>query len=176
MAKLSDKDRAKELGISLAEYYKLVPADDSHLVEKAIADDDYKYDQIGEFDTGDFGGFPRGNPVGKSDEVYNSQNIDLHWTKVPETESEKALFYGYHIHSKDNPYGLHTHMPGGKLGGAHKHGPQNRLGLHTHTVDTTELDSQFLFSAQSPVYIDGPHEHGSNMPDGGHNHNPQNFG
>lgn len=175
MTALTDKERAAALKMPIEEYYKLIQADDSHVVTKALdgqraaADMDKEaYDVMLE-------GLNRGNPVGIGDQLYDEHNIETHWKEAPSSDEDKAIFYGYHVHSKDNPYGLHTHVRGGELGGHHKHGPQNRLGHHTHSVDITNLPTGMLIGRQSAVYIDGPHEHGSMAPDGGHNHRPQNF-
>lgn len=178
MSQLTDRERAELLGVTLEDYYKLTPADNAiATVKQAIAKGDYKshknYMEGIDFDEE---GFNRGNPVQVPEDVMNSQNLDIYWDKAPETDEEQHLFYGYHIHSKDNPYGLHTHIKGGKLGGAHRHGPQNRLGYHTHAVDIRELPDSFLIAPDSPIYLDGPHEHYMQSPDGSHNHNPYNFG
>jgi hypothetical protein len=116
----------------------------------------------------------RGLPT--DNEIFDDKNIKIHWKKSPETDEEKALFYGFHIHSKDNPYGLHTHIPGGNLLGAHKHEPGNLQGAHTHAIDTRDIPNQFLISPDSPVYLDGEHEHQDLHPDGGHQHAPNTFG
>lgn len=93
-----------------------------------------------------------------------------HWESVPVTETEKAIYYGLHIHSASNPLGLHSHLPGGTPAGAHTHGPQNPLGQHHHK-DTEEG------SDPKGYQIDGAHHHGSrsNMPTGCHQHCPENF-
>lgn len=91
------------------------------------------------------------------------------WTKVPETDSEKSLYYGDHIHDQSNPLGLHTHVPGGSMGGGHTHGPDNPHGQHFHGEEIPQYGGRTL---------DGRHIHevGKNMPCGSHEHMPGNFG
>jgi hypothetical protein len=89
-----------------------------------------------------------------------------YWTKVPSSDEEKAIYQGLHIHTVDNPLGLHSHVPGGTLGGGHSHGPSNQQGEHYH--------------GEAPVVgknVDGRHVHkrGENMPSGPHVHCPENF-
>lgn len=97
-----------------------------------------------------------------------------YWDSVPETADEKALYMGFHVHSADNPFGLHTHVPGGKITGAHLHGPQNRSGMHTHA----EFDSALLGVDVriGVIQLDGNHVHLHNHIDGGHTHCPEAFG
>lgn len=90
-----------------------------------------------------------------------------YWSTVPSTDAEKAVYYGLHIHSEDNPLGLHSHIPGGAPTGGHSHGPQNRFGVHHHKGE-----------GASPTQLDGKHAHepGENMPSGPHEHvYPENF-
>lgn len=91
------------------------------------------------------------------------------WNKIPETDAEKSLYAGDHIHSEDNPLGLHTHVPGGAMGGGHTHGPDNPHGQHFHGESIKQYGGRTL---------DGRHIHevGKNMPCGGHKHMPDNFG
>lgn len=91
------------------------------------------------------------------------------WKKVPETPAEKSLYYGDHIHDESNPLGLHTHVPGGAMGGGHTHGPDNPHGQHFHGENIKQYGGKTL---------DGRHIHevGKNMPCGGHEHMPENFG
>jgi hypothetical protein len=97
----------------------------------------------------------------------------VHWDRVPKNEEEKAIYYGFHIHSEDNPFGLHSHMIGGPLTGAHTHSPANLLGSHTHkSVPSYVLDSNNHLGL---IQIDGKHTHKDNKPDGGHEHMPENF-
>jgi hypothetical protein len=183
---LNDKDRAKILGLSLQEYYKLVAADRSEdlvretLVKAEDGEAEAGLDSMDLKHIAPFGDGPAVVPVrrGKPHDVkvYDANNIDIHWKKYPSNEEEKQLFYGYHIHSKDNPYGLHTHVPGGKLEGAHKHSPGNLRGAHTHAVDITELPTNMLISPNAPIYLDGDHEHLENFADGPHSHAPLTFG
>lgn len=174
MTNMTDKERAAALNLSLDEYYKLVPAENSDdVVKKALAKGAGS-NHVEGIDW-DEAGFGRGNPGQLDVEQMDAGNLEVYWNKAPSTDEEKALFYGFHIHTKDNPYGLHTHMAGGKLGGSHKHDPQNRLGFHTHAVDIKDLPTEFLISPDAPVHLDGPHEHYMQAPDGKHSHNPQNF-
>lgn len=89
------------------------------------------------------------------------------WNQLPSSNEEKAIYYGLHVHSQSNPYGLHTHVIGGKLGGGHTHGPNNPKGQHYHG------------DSDNPHYhqTDGGHEHpiGHNLPCGSHEHCPSNF-
>jgi hypothetical protein len=89
------------------------------------------------------------------------------WPRVPVTPEEWDIYHGLHMHTPDNKFGLHTHMPGGTLTGGHTHGPQNLLGAHHHKEEVDQ-----------GVLIDGQHTHQSttNMPDGYHGHTPENFG
>lgn len=106
----------------------------------------------------------------------NANEIEHFWTRPVTSDEDKALYYGFHIHSKDNVYGLHAHYPGGPLSGGHLHGAQNRLGYHTHRYSPEEL-LQFKFARPGiMVQLDGPHEHQCNAPDGSHIHNEENFG
>ncbi len=96
-----------------------------------------------------------------------------HWKTVPETEKEKALYMGVHIHAQDNPFGLHTHVPGGAMGGGHSHGPQNPFGSHSHKeVEDLNLRPGIM------LQLDGKHTHeyGENLPSGPHEHSPESFG
>ena len=88
------------------------------------------------------------------------------WDHKPSTPQEESLYYGVHIHTESNPLGLHTHIPGSKIGGGHSHGPQNRFGAHHHRIGSQDM-----------TIVDGDHTHdGKNYPDGGHEHCPDNFG
>ncbi len=105
-----------------------------------------------------------------------AKELENHWDRPIETPADKALYYGFHIHSKDNAYGLHAHYPDGPLGGGHLHGPQNTLGYHTHRYNQEEL-LQFKFARPGiMIELDGPHNHQHNAPDGKHNHQEENFG
>lgn len=106
----------------------------------------------------------------------NAREIEHHWTRPISSEEDEVLYYGYHIHSKDNVYGLHAHYPGGPLGGGHLHGPQNPQGFHTHRYSQEEL-LQFKFARPGVmISLDGPHVHQHNAPDGMHVHCEENFG
>lgn len=105
-----------------------------------------------------------------------AEELEHYWDRPIETPADKALYYGFHIHSKDNAYGLHAHYPDGPLGGGHLHGPQNTLGYHTHRYNQEEL-LQFKFARPGiMIELDGPHNHQHNAPDGKHNHQEENFG
>lgn len=117
-------------------------------------------------------------PFETDDDVKNKRprEIEHYWKRPVETPADKALYYGYHIHSKDNRYGLHAHYPGGPLGGGHTHGPSNPLGYHTHRYSPEEL-TQFKFAKPGVmIELDGPHTHQQNAPDGKHMHSEENFG
>ncbi len=95
-----------------------------------------------------------------------------HWESPPLSEADKAIYYGYHIHSESNPLGLHTHLKGGMSGGAHTHGPQNRLGGHTHkNIDLKDKQYPGGYSIDGHHY----HDYNENKPGGPHTHNPENF-
>lgn len=117
-------------------------------------------------------------PFQTDEDVKNktSRELEHYWNKSLTTSEDHALYYGFHVHSKDNMYGLHAHYPGGPLGGGHMHGPQNRLGYHTHRFNQEEL-LQFKFARPGVmVQLDGPHVHQHNAPDGKHTHCEENFG
>jgi hypothetical protein len=92
-----------------------------------------------------------------------------HWDRVPATPAEQAVYHGLHIHTTDNPLGLHSHVIGGTMGGGHSHGPQNRFGVHHHRDEDGSI---------AAPQLDGRHTHeaGDNMPSGSHEHRPENFG
>jgi hypothetical protein len=111
----------------------------------------------------------QGDPFGSK---VKPKNVKV-WTKKPSTDEEWAIYKGLHIHTEDNPLGLHTHIPGGTLGGGHTHGPQNRFGVHHHKeINEDELTITSNFN------LDGHHTHedGENFPCGDHKHDPENFG
>lgn len=117
-------------------------------------------------------------PFETDEDVKNktSKEIEHYWDRPVETSADKALYYGYHIHSKDNMYGLHAHYPGGPLGGGHLHNAQNPQGYHTHRYSVEEL-TRFKFSRPGVmIELDGPHVHQQNAPDGKHVHSEENFG
>tara|TARA_S200002703_G_C3684076_1_gene209999 strand:- start:111 stop:596 length:486 start_codon:yes stop_codon:yes gene_type:complete len=152
--RLSDKDRANMLNLSLEDFQKLVGHD--------------PLERHSEF---------------TSDAAYVSPKDDK---KKPKKKKKKAsdyygdddhdpLYHGDHIHTKENPLGLHRHYPGGPLGGGHLHDAQNPGGSHTHRYTREEM---IAFSKSRPgamIDIDGKHEHRYNKPDGGHEHSPENF-
>ena len=165
----TDLQRAQELGMTLDQFQALVGFDpqDAH-PEFVQADQQFEIDEVAEWGT-EF-------QVNRDVEKKQPQEIDHYWPKAPATEEEESLYYGDHIHSKDNVYGLHAHYPGGPLGGGHSHGPQNRLGYHTHRYDTKALQ-QFMFARPGHmIQLDGAHEHHMNAPDGCHTHCAENFG
>lgn len=107
----------------------------------------------------------------KEGQTYKSTHGPRAWNKVPETESEKALYYGFHVHTHSNPYGLHTHVPGGQPAGGHFHSPGNKTGKHRHDIDIKEKGTY------GPLSLSGDHVHKEcNMPDGKHEHHPEHFG
>jgi len=117
-------------------------------------------------------------PFQTDDDVRNkdAREIENYWDRPVVTPEDEALYYGYHIHSKDNVYGLHAHYPGGPLGGGHLHGAQNKLGYHTHRFNVEQL-AQFKFARPGiMISLDGPHNHQHNAPDGKHHHSEENFG
>lgn len=126
--------------------------------EKVVDDKDGYWDRTG--DSSD-----PGDPFGYE---IKPKNVRV-WEKIPVTEEEKAIYNGLHIHTESNPFGLHSHFPGGTLNGGHTHSPSNRFGVHTH-ADIEDEDG--LYS------VDGQHTHerGENMPCGPHKHVPENFG
>jgi|KBSSwiStaDraftv2_1062776.scaffolds.fasta_scaffold00065_16 hypothetical protein len=94
------------------------------------------------------------------------------WTYVPVTEEDKAIYDGLHIHTQSNPTGMHTHLKGGKSGGAHTHSPQNPLGGHTHKdIDVKDRTNPQGFSIDGHHY----HDYNENKPGGQHTHHPENF-
>ncbi len=103
--------------------------------------------------------------------IVKPKNVKF-WDHVP-TDEEEPIYYGLHIHSENNPLGLHSHIPGGKPSGGHTHGPQNRFGVHHHR----DVDPETITNTTS-FQIDGKHTHeyGKNMPSGKHEHCPENFG
>lgn len=194
-----DLDRAQELGLSLDDFQKLVghdplerdflgaayvgpkdtrEADDSDDVKlgkkdkkKPKTDADYGYDAMPEIPSEHV-------PFETDTDVKNknAREIENHWPRPVTSDEDKALYYGFHIHSKDNAFGLHAHYPGGPLGGGHLHSPQNPQGYHTHRYNQEEL-LQFKFARPGVmIQLDGPHEHQHNAPDGKHTHCEENFG
>ena len=106
-------------------------------------------------------GIPLDDPYGSAVKPENKV-----WSKPPSTPEEEGVYYGIHIHSESNPLGLHSHFPGGPLGGGHTHGPNNRYGTHHHREQFDNM-----------ITLDGSHEHGGvHYPDGKHEHSPKNFG
>jgi len=117
-------------------------------------------------------------PFETDEDVRNktAEELEHYWDHPITTPEDKAMYLGYHIHSKDNVYGLHAHYPGAPLGGGHSHGAQNKLGYHTHRYDLHQL-LQFKFARPGVmIQLDGPHIHQQNAPDGKHNHQEENFG
>jgi len=112
------------------------------------------------------GGDDSGDPY---DSSMKPKNVPV-WDHTPATPAEEDLYYGTHMHTESNPFGLHTHVPGGTLEGGHTHSPSNRFGVHHHqsSADNPEQYAETL---------DGRHTHeGANHPDGRHCHLPENFG
>lgn len=117
-------------------------------------------------------------PFETDEDVKNKipREIEHYWDRPLSSPEDQALYYGYHVHSKDNIYGLHAHYPGGPLGGGHRHTAQNPQGYHTHRYNQEEL-IQFKFARPGVmIQLDGPHVHQQNAPDGMHMHCEENFG
>lgn len=104
--------------------------------------------------------------------ILKPKNSNI-WQEPVLTEEDCAIYEGIHIHSSTNPMGLHSHLKGGKLGGAHGHGPSNRMGQHTHKDIPTDAANY-----NRGYTIDGDHIHpmNSNKPCGPHNHSNETFG
>lgn len=162
MKRPTDAERAKELGMSLDQFQRIVGFD--------------ALDQHPEFLTADSEIFEE--PFPTDDDVRNKTADELthYWDRPVTSDEDKALYYGYHIHSKDNVYGLHAHYPGGPLGGGHIHNAQNKLGYHTHQYDIAQLKALKFGRPGEMVWLDGPHSHEMNAPDGKHVHSEENFG
>jgi hypothetical protein len=115
----------------------------------------------------------------QTDEDVNKkmpEELENYWDRPVTSPEDQALYYGFHIHTKDNMYGLHAHYPGGPLGGGHRHTAQNKQGYHTHRYNNDEL-LQFKFARPGVmIQLDGPHVHQQNAPDGKHTHSEENFG
>lgn len=65
---------------------------------------------------------------------------------------------GYHIHSEENPTGIHRHTSKDSIDGEHRHTVMNPGGEHVHG----------LFEGQA--LIDGSHTHGGSYDLGWHRH------
>ena len=142
----------------------------ANLTKKAVAHIDYVEDLYEELGVGNVIYLRRQY----TDQPLHIKPKQNYWDKVPDSAEEKALYMGFHVHSADNPFGLHTHVPGGKLTGAHVHGPQNRSGMHTHAeFDTALLGVNVKIGM---IQLDGNHVHLHNHIDGGHMHCPEAFG
>lgn len=194
---LDDLKRARALGITLEEFQRLVGYDplDKHISfvqggmhapidsppkkeKKKKKKDKKPYSDAG-YGKDNFPEIPSEHvPFETDEDVKNKDALELenYWTRPVTSDEDKALYYGFHIHSKDNVYGLHRHYPGGPLGGGHTHGAQNPQGYHTHRYSQEEL-LQFKFARPGVmIQLDGPHEHELNAPDGKHTHCEENFG
>lgn len=201
----NDLDRARELGMSIDEFQALAgfdpletygeflragvvgpkdtreadDADDVKLKDQQKKKKKEKKEVAGDADA-TYGDMLEVNPFEPDSDVNNknSRNDEMehYWTRPVTSPEDKALYYGFHTHGKDNMYGLHAHYPGGPLGGGHLHGPQNLLGYHTHRYNNEEL-LQFKFARPGiMIQLDGPHQHQENAPDGKHRHSEENFG
>ena len=169
MTRKTDQERAKELGMTLDQFQSLVGHDPLDLHPEFVkADEQFEIEEVAELGT-EF-------EVNRDVNRKTPNEIEHYWEKAPETDAEWALYKGFHIHSKDNVFGLHAHYPGGPLGGGHTHGPQNRLGYHTHRYNVKELQEMKFARPGHMIELDGPHEHHLNAPDGGHKHAEENFG
>ncbi len=191
---MNDLNRARALGMSVEEFQSLVGHDplESHrefidgAVHKAPSTEKPKKKKkkevtdAGDYQTDNFPDIGDGTtiPYTTDDDVRNktARELENYWDRPVTSDEDKALYYGYHIHSKDNVYGLHAHYPGGPLGGGHKHGPQNKLGRHTHRYSPEDLQQYKFARPGFIIAIDGPHEHEYNAPDGKHIHAEENFG
>lgn len=188
----NDVERARELGMSVDEFQQLVGVDPQETYAalygpsgnvKGPKDKEKKDKKKSGAGKGSKDAMPDiGDgtmiPFETDEDVRNktSREMEHYWDRLVESDADKALYYGFHTHGRDNAYGLHAHYPGGPLGGAHSHGPQNPLGHHTHRYNTERL-MQFKFARPGiMIELDGPHEHKYNAPDGGHNHAEENFG
>lgn len=124
-----------------------------------IEDVEKAFSELNEIDR-DYHGYHRNphlNPLGPSPKS---------WTKPPMSDEEKAIYDGLHLHTESSPFGLHSHIPGGKLSGAHTHSQAyNSTGKHHHQEGDQEV-----------IDLDGDHLHCENHPDGSHKHNRFNFG
>ena len=166
---LKKKKKRKELAESLGEM------EVHEYTEKVDARCGYRSSLHDEFD-----GIGDGTmvPFETNEDVKNknAREIEHYWDRPITTPEDQALYYGFHIHTKDNVFGLHAHYPGGPLGGGPLHGPQNKLGYHTHRYNQEEL-LQFKFARPGiMIQLDGPHNHQHSAPDGKHNHQEENFG
>lgn len=138
----------------------------------------WKRAQSDKFSDVDGLGNSRTIPFNTDQDVNNKTALELDkvWKKPVVSDEDEALYYGYHIHSKDNIYGLHTHVPGGELTGGHMHTAQNPYGYHTHKYDVSELKALKFAKPDTMIQLDGPHSHECNAPDGMHKHSEENFG
>jgi len=201
---MNDLERARRLGITVEEFQSLVghdpldtyteftqggvmspkdtrqydgePKDKKKKKEKK----EKKTDATGLDSSDNFGDIGDGTkvPFETDKDIRNktARELEHYWDRPIESEADEALYYGFHIHGKDNAFGLHAHYPGGPLGGGHKHGPQDQLGHHTHRYSREEL-LQFKFARPGiMIDIDGSHTHEHNAPDGKHIHQEENFG
>jgi len=193
MAHKTDAQRAEELGMTLDRFYELVGTDPLEVHPEYIADggviapNDKKGKKKKEKEEAasyslrdEFSGIGDGDllPFKTNEDINQKREFELehYWTRPVVSPEDEALYYGFHVHSKDNMYGLHAHFPGGPLGGGHLHGAQNRLGYHTHRYNAEQL-TQFKFQRPGVmIQLDGPHVHQQNAPDGMHTHNTGNFG
>lgn len=195
MTRRTDLERARELGMTVESFRELVGEDAQDAYPQFTRGalygpsgntkgpkDKKKKDKKSESGMGlkdPFSEIPSEHvPFETDEDVRNKTALEMehYWDHPVESDADKALYYGFHVHGKDNVYGLHAHYPGGPLGGGHKHGPQNLLGYHTHRYGAEEL-LQFKFARPGiMIELDGPHNHQHNAPDGGHNHAEENFG
>jgi hypothetical protein len=194
---MSDLERARSLGMTIEEFQALVGMDplDSYpeLTHGAVYGPDDKKNKKNkkknkkEEKKADNAAL-RYNMLGIGDGVTlpfetdedvrnkDARELENYWDRPVVTPEDEQLYFGYHIHSKDNVYGLHAHYPGGPLGGGHLHGAQNKNGYHTHRFNVEQL-AQFKFARPGiMITLDGPHAHQYNAPDGKHVHAEENFG
>ena len=138
---MNDLDRARELGLTVEQFQSLVGNDPMESHQEFI----------------------QGGTTGPYDVEKDGKKKDKDKKQGKAMDKQDP---GFHVHDESNPFGLHSHYPGGPLGGAHTHGAQNMLGHHTHRYNKEEL-LQFKF-AQPGIMIDldGPHNHEANTPEG----------
>ena len=155
--KLTDLERAESLGMTLGEFQSLVGHDGLELhpefseAADHLAYKDPKKKKKKKDKKADAGG------------IYHAQTADKNYT-------------GDHVHTKENPLGLHAHYEGGPLGGGHRHYAQNSAGHHTHAYTLEELKEFMLHSPNGMIKMEGGHGHDGSAPDGKHDHSDETFG
>lgn len=134
---MNDLDRARQLGMTLEEFQSLVGHDPQETYPEFT------------------GGAKHGGEYSADDSKSKKDKKE----KKDKKSKANVQDYGLHTHDESNPLGLHSHFPGGPLGGAHTHSAQNPLGHHTHRYSREEL-TQFKFARPGiMIDLDGPHNH-----------------